>query len=71
MYKIGNDPAGWLTVSPETGVIKVRTRMDKESAYVKNGKYKAIILAVDDDATCAGYEVWCTGWNNNTVHASA
>ncbi len=48
-YKIGNDPAGWITVSPETGVIKVRTRMDKESAYVKNGKYKAIILAVDDD----------------------
>lgn len=48
-YKMGNDPAGWLSVSPETGVIKVRTLMDRESAYVKDGKYKAIILAVDDD----------------------
>uniref|UniRef100_A0A671LDZ4 Cadherin-1 n=1 Tax=Sinocyclocheilus anshuiensis TaxID=1608454 RepID=A0A671LDZ4_9TELE len=51
MYKMGNDPAGWLSVSPETGVIKVRTLMDRESAYVKDGKYRAIILAVDDDAT--------------------
>ncbi|XP_016308678.1 B-cadherin-like isoform X1 [Sinocyclocheilus anshuiensis] len=48
---MGNDPAGWLSVSPETGVIKVRTLMDRESAYVKDGKYRAIILAVDDDAT--------------------
>uniref|UniRef100_A0A8C2EPI5 Cadherin-1 n=1 Tax=Cyprinus carpio TaxID=7962 RepID=A0A8C2EPI5_CYPCA len=49
MYKMGNDPAGWLSVSPETGVIKVRSLMDRESAYVKDGKYRAIILAVDDD----------------------
>ncbi len=47
--KIGNDPAGWLSVSPETGVIKVRALMDRESAYVKDGKYKAIIWAVDND----------------------
>ncbi|XP_016308663.1 B-cadherin-like isoform X2 [Sinocyclocheilus anshuiensis] len=53
MYKMGNDPAGWLSVSPETGVIKVRTLMDRESAYVKDGKYRAIILAVDDDASPA------------------
>uniref|UniRef100_A0A8C1AQ08 Cadherin-1 n=1 Tax=Cyprinus carpio carpio TaxID=630221 RepID=A0A8C1AQ08_CYPCA len=50
MYKMGNDLAGWLSVSPETGVIKVRSLMDRESAYVKDGKYRAIILAVDDDA---------------------
>ncbi|XP_016308679.1 B-cadherin-like isoform X2 [Sinocyclocheilus anshuiensis] len=50
---MGNDPAGWLSVSPETGVIKVRTLMDRESAYVKDGKYRAIILAVDDDASPA------------------
>uniref|UniRef100_A0A672MHI2 Cadherin-1 n=1 Tax=Sinocyclocheilus grahami TaxID=75366 RepID=A0A672MHI2_SINGR len=53
MYKMGNDPAGWLSVSPETGVIKVRTLMDRESVYVKDGKYRAIILAVDDDASPA------------------
>uniref|UniRef100_A0A673I2D4 Cadherin-1 n=1 Tax=Sinocyclocheilus rhinocerous TaxID=307959 RepID=A0A673I2D4_9TELE len=50
-YKMGDDDAGWLRVSPETGVIKVRNLMDRESVYVKDGKYRAIILAVDDDAT--------------------
>uniref|UniRef100_A0A672N0L3 Cadherin-1 n=1 Tax=Sinocyclocheilus grahami TaxID=75366 RepID=A0A672N0L3_SINGR len=51
-YKMGDDDdAGWLSVSPETGVIKVRNLMDRESVYVKDGKYRAIILAVDDDAT--------------------
>ncbi|KAK9972669.1 hypothetical protein ABG768_025958 [Culter alburnus] len=49
MYKISNDPAGWLSVNQNTGLIKVRKPMDKESSYVKDGKYKAIILAVDDD----------------------
>uniref|UniRef100_A0A8C1SZE7 Cadherin-1 n=1 Tax=Cyprinus carpio TaxID=7962 RepID=A0A8C1SZE7_CYPCA len=51
MYKMGSDPAGWLSVSPETGVIKVRSLMDRESVYVKDGKYSAIILAVDDDVS--------------------
>ncbi|XP_016113802.1 cadherin-1-like [Sinocyclocheilus grahami] len=51
-YKMGDDDdAGWLSVSPETGVIKVSNLMDRESVYVKDGKYRAIILAVDDDAT--------------------
>ncbi|KAL0154068.1 hypothetical protein M9458_050642 [Cirrhinus mrigala] len=50
-YKMGDDPAGWLSVSPETGAIKVRNLMDRESTYVKDGKYKAIVLAVDNDAT--------------------
>ncbi|XP_042616901.1 cadherin-1-like isoform X2 [Cyprinus carpio] len=47
-YKMWADDAGWLSVSPETGVIKVRNLMDRESAYVKDGKYRVIILAVDD-----------------------
>ncbi|XP_048042321.1 B-cadherin isoform X5 [Megalobrama amblycephala] len=53
MYKIGNDPDGWLSVNQDTGLIKVRKPMDRESSYVKDGKYKAIILAVDDDKTPA------------------
>ncbi|XP_052416466.1 B-cadherin isoform X4 [Carassius gibelio] len=51
IYKMGSDLAGWLSVSAETGVIKVRSNMDRESIHVKDGKYSAIILAVDNDAT--------------------
>ncbi|XP_067256347.1 cadherin-1-like [Chanodichthys erythropterus] len=49
MYKIGNDPDGWLSVNQNTGSIKVRKPMDRESSRVKDGKYRAIILAMDDD----------------------
>ncbi|XP_061101141.1 B-cadherin-like [Conger conger] len=48
-YKSGNDPAGWLNVSEETGLIKVRSPMDRESPFVKGGRYRALILAIDDD----------------------
>uniref|UniRef100_A0A8C1APH5 Cadherin-1 n=1 Tax=Cyprinus carpio carpio TaxID=630221 RepID=A0A8C1APH5_CYPCA len=61
MYKMGSDPAGWLSVSPETGVIKVRTLMDRESAYVKDGKYRATILAVDDDGNLSTSPATGTG----------
>ncbi|KAK7169693.1 hypothetical protein R3I94_000053 [Phoxinus phoxinus] len=49
-YKIGSDPAGWLSVTEDTGVIKVKSLMDRESPLVKDGKYRAIILALDKDA---------------------
>ncbi|MBN3319812.1 CADH1 protein, partial [Atractosteus spatula] len=48
-YGIGNDPAGWLSVAKDTGLIRVRNPMDRESPYVKNGLYKALILAFDDE----------------------
>ncbi|XP_051757063.1 cadherin-1 isoform X4 [Ctenopharyngodon idella] len=55
MYKIGNDPEGWLSVNQDTGLIKVRKLMDRESSSVKDDKYRAIILAVDDgDAPATG-----------------
>ncbi|XP_077057635.1 cadherin-1 [Siphateles boraxobius] len=47
-YKIGSDPAGWLSVTPDTGIITVKSLMDRESHLVKDGKYRAIILALDD-----------------------
>ncbi|ROJ36109.1 Cadherin-1 [Anabarilius grahami] len=49
MYKIGNDPDGWLSVNQDTGLIKVRKPMDRESPHVKDGKYTAIIRALDYD----------------------
>jgi len=48
-YKIGSDPAGWLSVAPDTGVIKVKSLMDRESPLLKDGKYRATILALDND----------------------
>uniref|UniRef100_A0A8C2EJ60 Cadherin-1 n=1 Tax=Cyprinus carpio TaxID=7962 RepID=A0A8C2EJ60_CYPCA len=49
MYKIGKDPVGWLNVNQDTGMIKVKQIMDRESVLVKDGKYRAIILALDND----------------------
>ncbi|KAG1941224.1 cadherin-4 isoform 1 preproprotein [Pimephales promelas] len=49
-YKIGSDPADWLSVAPDTGVIKVKSLMDRESPLLKDGKYRATILALDNDA---------------------
>ncbi|XP_073714945.1 cadherin-1 [Misgurnus anguillicaudatus] len=48
-YRIGSDPAGFLSVVEDTGMIKVKSLMDRESNKVIDGKYKAIILAVDND----------------------
>ncbi|CAI9591433.1 unnamed protein product, partial [Staurois parvus] len=47
-YKMGNDPAGWLSVNPENGIITGNGQLDRESVFVKNGTYRAIILAVDN-----------------------
>ncbi|KAM4017829.1 cadherin-1-like isoform 1-T3 [Anomaloglossus baeobatrachus] len=47
-YYIGNDPARWLSVNPENGIITGNGQLDRESMFVKNNTYKAIILAVDN-----------------------
>uniref|UniRef100_A0A3B3VBC3 Cadherin-1 n=1 Tax=Poecilia latipinna TaxID=48699 RepID=A0A3B3VBC3_9TELE len=49
MYKILKDPAGWFGIDKDTGVIKVRNQMDRESSFVKEEKYTALIGAYDDD----------------------
>ncbi|KAL7830910.1 hypothetical protein SRHO_G00304120 [Serrasalmus rhombeus] len=48
-YRVGSDPAGWVSVDGETGLVKVRSPMDRESPFVKDDIYKALILAMDDD----------------------
>lgn len=47
-YKIINDPEGWLKVAKDTGLITVKSVMDRESSYVKDDKYTALIGAYDD-----------------------
>uniref|UniRef100_A0A3B3BDQ3 Cadherin domain-containing protein n=1 Tax=Oryzias melastigma TaxID=30732 RepID=A0A3B3BDQ3_ORYME len=47
-YKIGSDPAGWLNVDENTGQVTVKRLMDRESAFVKNDTYTALIIAYED-----------------------
>lgn len=53
-YKIGSDPAGWLTVDPHTGDVTTVNTPDRESPYVLNGVYTVLLNAVDNGKTeCA------------------
>ncbi|XP_055007465.1 cadherin-1-like [Boleophthalmus pectinirostris] len=50
MYRIVSDPAGWLNVAKDTGLVTVKSPMDRESSFVKEGDiYTALIGAYDDD----------------------
>jgi len=47
-YRVIRDPAGWLSVAKNTGLIKVKNPMDRESVFVKDNKYTALIGAYDN-----------------------
>ncbi|XP_032086275.1 B-cadherin-like [Thamnophis elegans] len=47
-YSVRSDPAGWLKIDPETGLITSRAALDRESDFVKDNIYKAIIVASDN-----------------------
>ncbi|NXA34945.1 CADH1 protein, partial [Eudromia elegans] len=56
-YRMGSDPAGWLAIDPENGIITATQALDRESPHALNSTYKAIVLAVDNgvpDATGTG-----------------
>ncbi|KAK2530191.1 B-cadherin-like protein [Columba guinea] len=56
-YRMGSDPAGWLAINPETGIVTAAQPLDRESVHAINSTYKAIVLAVDSgapDATGTG-----------------
>ncbi|CAL8300390.1 unnamed protein product [Merluccius merluccius] len=48
-YKIIKDPAQWLSVNKDTGMIKVKSAMDREGHYVEDNKYTVLIAAYDND----------------------
>ncbi|XP_029030805.1 B-cadherin-like [Betta splendens] len=52
-YKIISDPAGWLNISKDKGVIRVKSSMDRESGFVRNNSYTALIGAYDNDESPA------------------
>uniref|UniRef100_A0A8B9PGU3 Cadherin domain-containing protein n=1 Tax=Apteryx owenii TaxID=8824 RepID=A0A8B9PGU3_APTOW len=49
-YLMANDPAGWLEVHQESGLVTARAPLDRESPFTRNGTYVAVLLAVDDGA---------------------
>ncbi|XP_010217083.1 PREDICTED: cadherin-1-like [Tinamus guttatus] len=56
-YRMGSDPAGWLAIDPENGIVTASQALDRESMHALNSTYKAIVLAVDNgvpDATGTG-----------------
>ncbi|KAM4032184.1 cadherin-like protein 26 [Anomaloglossus baeobatrachus] len=47
-YKIAEDPAGWVTIDENTGVLTTTQVLDRESPYVNQTLYKVVVYAVDD-----------------------
>ncbi|XP_069739786.1 cadherin-like protein 26 isoform X2 [Narcine bancroftii] len=47
-YYRGHEPAEWVTVDSETGVVTTLKEMDRESLYVKKNVYTFTVHAVED-----------------------
>ncbi|XP_025961097.2 cadherin-like protein 26 [Dromaius novaehollandiae] len=47
-YELAHDPAGWMSVDENSGVLSVAKEFDQESPYVNNSLYTIIVHATDD-----------------------
>ncbi|XP_038225704.1 cadherin-like protein 26 isoform X2 [Dermochelys coriacea] len=47
-YKLVHDPAGWVTVDENSGIVTAVKELDRESSYVNNSVYLIIVHAIDD-----------------------
>uniref|UniRef100_A0A8C8RRS3 Cadherin-like protein 26 n=1 Tax=Pelusios castaneus TaxID=367368 RepID=A0A8C8RRS3_9SAUR len=47
-YKIVHDPAGWVTIDENSGIITAVKELDSESPYMNNSVYLIIVHAIDD-----------------------
>ncbi|XP_072574345.1 B-cadherin-like isoform X2 [Paramormyrops kingsleyae] len=49
-YRMVPDQLGWLAINKTTGYVAVKSKMDREESSLIDGKYKALVLAVDNGA---------------------
>lgn len=52
-YKLYTDAAGWLSLDQETARVSVRSTMDRESQFVRDGKYTVLVMAYDNETVAA------------------
>ncbi|KAK2862497.1 hypothetical protein Q5P01_002030 [Channa striata] len=69
VYKVGHDPAGWVTVDAHTGDITTIKSPDRESHHVVNNVYSILLHAVDNGnppltGTCT-LQIHVTDQNDN------
>ncbi|XP_034288898.1 cadherin-like protein 26 [Pantherophis guttatus] len=47
-YKVVSDPAGWVTIDENSGIVTAAKTLDRESPFVNNNMYTIVIHATDD-----------------------
>ncbi|KAM6163891.1 cadherin-like protein 26 [Rhynchocyon petersi] len=47
-YKLVHDPAHWVTVDEDSGVVTTKRQIDRESPHVEDSFYTIVVHAIDD-----------------------